>query len=70
MNDRKCCICGTPIYGCFGFTKAGDLLDWLEGRRIEIPREVCGKCGYKGQWNEKGEWEPMTADELMIRAQQ
>lgn len=45
--------CERIITACFGFVKSGDLIEILEGRRTERPRELCGKCAELFVWDEK-----------------
>ncbi len=33
MNNPCCAECGTPAYGSFGSTKAGDIIEAEEGKR-------------------------------------
>ena len=43
---RKCYKCGTEINRCFGYVKAGDFLELIEGKRKkEDVRELCARCG-------------------------
>ena len=45
---RHCCNCQTPIYGCNGFIKAGDMLEFQDGLRAgKDIRELCGKCALR-----------------------
>lgn len=44
---RNCAHCQNSITACFGFVKAGDI---LESETKDCPpkiRELCGKCGLK-----------------------
>jgi hypothetical protein len=40
---RACWVCSEPIFECMGFVAAGDLTDFLEGKRTSV-RETCGGC--------------------------
>ena len=44
MNERRCVRCGVEIKDCFGFVLARDFLAVIEGLRVDIPRELCGRC--------------------------
>lgn len=59
MTDtRACCKCGAPITACMGFVKVGDMLDAWDGKRTELPRELCGRCVEQWRWTEAGTLEP------------
>lgn len=55
---RACFRCGIEITACFGFVKAGDFVDCLEGRRIEEPRELCERCAWTWGWTAAGDLVP------------
>ena len=44
MSERKCIFCPRRITACFGFVVAGDVVDYMNGKREEWPREVCCVC--------------------------
>ena len=37
-----------------GFCKSGDVLDLIEGRRTDRPRELCGLCVELWRWTKEG----------------
>ncbi len=42
---RACSGCSCEITHCFGFVKAGDILEHLAGKRAGADiREICGRC--------------------------
>ncbi|MEK7180411.1 MAG: hypothetical protein AAB706_02960, partial [Patescibacteria group bacterium] len=42
---RKCYLCPREITNCFGFVKAGDFLEYIDGKRkADQIRELCGHC--------------------------
>lgn len=42
---RKCHVCGRRLSGCFGFVKAGDVIECEKGERtLSEVRELCGLC--------------------------
>lgn len=40
---RYCCECGRRIHLCMGCVLARDLLDFQDGKRLNV-REHCGRC--------------------------
>lgn len=40
---RQYKLCKRPISGCFGFVRARDYLEFLEGKRKRVG-ELCGIC--------------------------
>jgi hypothetical protein len=42
-NDRRCCICHSPITCCTAFTVARDFVDFMKGKTKRV-REICPKC--------------------------
>lgn len=54
---RYCFGCSVLIVGPgragIGYTKAGDLLDYLEDKRKDV-RLLCGRCGERFQWTKQG----------------
>ena len=48
---RACAVCQTPIEGCNGFVRAGDVMELLAGSRKPCAvRELCGKCVMRWGW--------------------
>lgn len=72
FDARPCFKCGRKITACFGFCKAGDLVEILEGRRTLMPRELCGLCVEFWQWNADSELEPnpLPFDGFLERVEQ
>lgn len=61
-NDERLCVaCGVEIHRCNGFTKAGDVLEWMKfwwhgaPQPKKLPRELCKLCVHKYEWNREGE---------------
>lgn len=53
---RNCVGCGKEILECMGFVKAGDLLEFLDGKRVQVAvRELCGTCSERYRWTVAGE---------------
>lgn len=53
MENKRKCIgvgCGRVLQGCFGFVLARDVVAYIEGRRAETPRELCGRCSEGQNW--------------------
>ncbi len=53
-DTRRCAKCGQAIDECFGFVKAGDIIDFLLGKR-RLARELCGICANVWKWTKFGE---------------
>ena len=67
---RKCSCCRAPVYGCNSFVKAGDLIEFEDGKRKgEDIRELCGKCGLPPIITEVQLGRDLTEDELRQFAQ-
>ena len=56
MSNPCCAECGTPAYGSFGSTKAGDLVEHMQGKRdaknIRCLCEMCATfyCNTRFKW--------------------
>ena len=54
MSKRVCAGgCGRKITLSWGATKAGDFLDFIDGKREDM-RELCAVCQYQLQWTKDG----------------
>ncbi len=60
-EERGCARCGQPISLCFGYVKAGDMLEFWDGVRLPAAvRELCGLCATMYRWRPDGTLERYT----------